>query len=220
MRTQEMYIYGFGGISLELAEIMTSRGGNVSGFVVDSQYLTESIKRNTTNIPVISFDDLANHSGNNGITAAISLGEPFHREKLSLRLESCGIDESGMNFAQYVSSYSSVGKGSILHIGSVVSSGCSVGKSCIINKNSIIGHDSAIGDYSVICPCVNIGGHVSIGRRSFVGIGASIRDRVKIGDNVIIGIGAVVTKDIESGYVAYGNPARIIRRNDTFRVFR
>lgn len=215
-----MYIYGFGGISLELAEIMTARGGNVAGFVVDSQYLTESIKRNPTNIPVISFDDLANHSGDDNITAAISLGEPLYREKLSLRLESCGIDESGMNFGEYVSSYSSVGKGTILHIGSVVSSNCNVGKSCLIEKNATIGHDTTIGDYSVICSYVSMGGHTSIGRRCFVGIGASIRDRVKIGDNVIIGIGAVVTKDIESGYVAYGNPARIIRRNDTFKVFK
>jgi maltose O-acetyltransferase len=32
---------------------------------------------------------------------------------------------------------------------------------------------------------------------------------IKIGDNVIIGAGSVVTKNIPSGYVAFGNPARV-----------
>ena len=34
---------------------------------------------------------------------------------------------------------------------------------------------------------------------------------VTIGDNVTIGAGSVVTKDIPSNTVAYGNPCRVVK---------
>lgn len=36
---------------------------------------------------------------------------------------------------------------------------------------------------------------------------------VTIGDNVVIGAGSIVTKDLPSNVVAYGNPCRVIREN-------
>lgn len=36
---------------------------------------------------------------------------------------------------------------------------------------------------------------------------------VTIGDNVVIGAGSIVTKDISSNVIAYGNPCRVIREN-------
>lgn len=43
--------------------------------------------------------------------------------------------------------------------------------------------------------------------------GAIIMPGVTIGDNVVIGAGSIVTKDIPSNMIAYGNPCRIIREN-------
>lgn len=45
-------------------------------------------------------------------------------------------------------------------------------------------------------------------------MGANIIDGIKIGENSIIGAGSLVTKDIPSGVVAYGNPCKIIRKNE------
>jgi len=50
-----------------------------------------------------------------------------------------------------------------------------------------------------------------IGENCFIGIGAIILPGVKIGDQVIIGAGSVVTKNVPSGVISAGNPARIIR---------
>ncbi|MCF6330766.1 MAG: hypothetical protein L3I99_04385 [Sulfurimonas sp.] len=50
-----------------------------------------------------------------------------------------------------------------------------------------------------------------IGKRCFIGSNAIIMPGLKIGDNVIVGAGAVVTKDIPSGCIAVGNPAKIIK---------
>lgn len=50
-----------------------------------------------------------------------------------------------------------------------------------------------------------------IGKNCFVGAQAIIMPGVRVGDSCIIGSGAVVTKDVPSGSIVAGNPARIIR---------
>ena len=52
---------------------------------------------------------------------------------------------------------------------------------------------------------------VHIGRNCWIGAGALIMPGVTIGDNTVIGAGSVVTRDIPSNCVAYGNPCRVIR---------
>lgn len=53
---------------------------------------------------------------------------------------------------------------------------------------------------------------VTIGDSVWIGGNATILPGVTIGDNVVIGAGSVVTRNIPSGVVAGGNPARIIKK--------
>jgi len=55
---------------------------------------------------------------------------------------------------------------------------------------------------------------VTIGRNCWIGGNVSLLPGVTLGDNVTIGSGSVVTHDIPSNHLAYGNPCRIIRRLD------
>ena len=52
---------------------------------------------------------------------------------------------------------------------------------------------------------------VHIGKNCWLGAGVIVMPGVTIGDNTVIGAGSVVTKDIPSGVVAYGNPCRVVR---------
>lgn len=52
---------------------------------------------------------------------------------------------------------------------------------------------------------------VKIGINCWIGAGTVILPGVSIGDNTVIGALSVVTRDIESDCVAYGNPCRVIR---------
>ena len=54
---------------------------------------------------------------------------------------------------------------------------------------------------------------VTRGNNCWIGGSVSILPGVSIGDNVAIGAGSVVVKDIPSGSVAVGNPAKIIKEN-------
>jgi len=53
---------------------------------------------------------------------------------------------------------------------------------------------------------------VTIGNNVWIGGSVTILAGVTIGDNVTIGAGSVVVKDVPSGVVVAGNPARIIKK--------
>lgn len=89
-----------------------------------------------------------------------------------------------------------------------------IGNNCYIADN--------VGIYAVGHPTdrllrrvdIEYGAPVVIGDDVWIGGHSVINPGVTIGDNVVIGSGSVVTRDIESGVVAAGNPCRVIREID------
>ena len=59
-------------------------------------------------------------------------------------------------------------------------------------------------------------GRVTIGNKVFIGANSVVLPGTTIGDNVIIGAGSVVTKDVPSGQVFAGNPARYLCDTEDF----
>ena len=53
---------------------------------------------------------------------------------------------------------------------------------------------------------------IHIGNTVWIGAGVIVLPGVTIGDDTVIGAGSVVTKDIPSGVVAFGNPCRVMRK--------
>ena len=53
---------------------------------------------------------------------------------------------------------------------------------------------------------------VTIGDNVWLGGGVVVLPGVSIGDDTVVGAGAVVSRDLPSGVVAVGSPARIVRR--------
>ena len=89
-----------------------------------------------------------------------------------------------------------------------------------------------IGEHTMLGPCVTIATAthplstvlrqkgaqynkpVHIGNNCFIGSGVTILPGVSIGDDTVIEAGSVVTKDIPSSSLAYGNPCRVVRTLD------
>lgn len=118
------------------------------------------------------------------------------------------------------------------------------GNNCEVNMNCIFLDDNkiTIGDNALIAPNVNIytafhptntidrfgepkkdgsfefcktqSAPVTIGNNVWIGGSVVIMPGVEIGNNVVIGAGSVVTKDIPSNKIAYGNPCQIIKENN------
>ncbi len=85
----------------------------------------------------------------------------------------------------------------------VVNHGTVIGNNCVLRQSTTIGNKKlADGSYS---ECPKIGNYVDIGANVVI-IGP-----VKIGDHAVIGAGSVVVKDVPTGAVVAGNPAKVIR---------
>jgi sugar O-acyltransferase (sialic acid O-acetyltransferase NeuD family) len=113
-----------------------------------------------------------------------------------------------------ISSTTSIANGVVINSLVSIAHNSVIEKFVTINRNVSIGHDTKIGEYSTINPGANIAGFVSIGRMCQIGLGVNIIDNITIGENTIIGAGSLVTKDIPSNVIAYGNPCKIIRKNE------
>jgi maltose O-acetyltransferase len=99
---------------------------------------------------------------------------------------------------------------------------------CIGESSKIVCHAPiTIGD-DFLSSCglyINSGGHdvntlfpnssaIQIGNRVWCGMRVTICSGVSIGDDVVIGAGSIVTKSIPSGYLAYGVPAKPVKKID------
>jgi len=80
-----------------------------------------------------------------------------------------------------------------------------------IDHYAHIGHNCTVGENAIITARTVMCGGSSIGANSWSGVGVIIKEKVSVGDDVTIGLGSVVLKDVPSGAVMAGNPAKVIR---------
>jgi acetyltransferase-like isoleucine patch superfamily enzyme len=112
-----------------------------------------------------------------------------------------------------VSNHAKIGEGVLLEAFTKVANGVVMGNHCIVNSFSAINHDQKIGENVLIAGNVSMAGR-EIGSNTVVADGASIAFKRTVGRCCIVGDGAVVTKDLPDNVIAYGNPARVVRKND------
>lgn len=105
-----------------------------------------------------------------------------------------------------------IGEGIQILAGAKVISKTKIGNYCIINTGASVDHECILEDGSEVGPGAVLCGCVYIGENSWVGANATVLPRIKIGANSVVGAGAVVTKDIPSGVVVIGNPARELNK--------
>lgn len=89
----------------------------------------------------------------------------------------------------------------------------SIGDNCTLAPGvRLIAHDASTKQFLGYTKI----GKIMIGENCFIGDSVTILPCVTIGSRSIIGAGSVVTKDIPSGMVAVGNPARILCTVDEY----
>ncbi len=87
-----------------------------------------------------------------------------------------------------------------------------IGDDVTITNSTILAHDASTKLYFGKSKV----GKVKIGNRVFIGYGSIVLCNVRIGDDVIVAAGSVVTKDIPSGSIVAGNPAKVIGKTSEY----
>lgn len=97
---------------------------------------------------------------------------------------------------------------------SVIAPYTEIGFGVNIGRNCSVGHHNILNEFCSINFGTNLAGYSEIGESTMIGPGCTIFTGVKIGENTVIGGGSVVTKDIPSNVIAYGNPCKVIKSLD------
>lgn len=112
-----------------------------------------------------------------------------------------------------ISKDAKLGEGILIECGCLVTPNPIIGNNVVINTGSQVNHDNIVEDHVYIASGVVLSGGVRIGSNTLLDDGVIVTLGRKVDKNCIIGAGAIVTKDIVENSVAYGNPAKIIRKN-------
>jgi acetyltransferase-like isoleucine patch superfamily enzyme len=78
-------------------------------------------------------------------------------------------------------------------------------------------HDGGVWVMRREFPNIDVFGTIEIGSNVFIGLNAILMPGIRIGDDCVIGAGSVVVKDVPSGTVAAGVPARPLRTLAEYR---
>jgi sugar O-acyltransferase (sialic acid O-acetyltransferase NeuD family) len=203
--TKYMYLYGAGGHSKVITDILNSLNIQVIG-MFDDNPAQAKFKAMEIRDGIDSFG-----SGFPKLDAPliISVGDNFRRSQIALAINTTY--GKAIHSTAIISNLSSIGSGTVVLHGAIVQAGTKVGKHVLINTAASVDHDNVIGDYAHISPHATLCGHVQVGEGTHIGAGAVVIPSIRIGKWCKVGAGAVVIRDIPDFATAVGNPAKVIK---------
>jgi sugar O-acyltransferase (sialic acid O-acetyltransferase NeuD family) len=203
-------LIGAGGHAGVVADALRRQGQTIAAICVE-----QGAGGVFAGLPVQDFAALPGLRAAGYIDAHVAIGQPMARARLGALLVAQGFRlASIVHPAACVSDSAIVADGVFIAAGAIVGPGARVGARAIINHRCSLDHDAEVGADAHLAPGVVTGGYARIGARCWIGLGTVLRDRVDIGDDSFIGAGSLVLRPVPAGVLAFGQPARVVRRLD------
>ena len=153
---------------------------------------------------------------------SITISSPKIRRFISSKLLNNNILDWSIHYKNFIKMNNvKIGNGYLISPFVTFTSNIVIGKYFHANLYSYVEHDCIIGDFVTFAPGVKCNGNIIIQDEVFIGSGAIIKNGTKtkpivIGKGSIIGAGAVVTKSVPEYSVMVGNPAKKIKKKNSF----
>jgi sugar O-acyltransferase (sialic acid O-acetyltransferase NeuD family) len=205
LATDYMYLYGAGGHSRVITDILNSLDISVIGLFDDNPpdarirgiEVRDGIRLLGEGFPKLD------------APLIISVGNNSRRAEIASLIDATY--GRAIHKTAIISSKATIGFGTVVLQGAIVQAGAKIGEHVLVNTAASIDHDNIIGNYAHISPHATLCGHVEVGEGTHIGAGAVVIPSIRIGRWCTIGAGAVVIRDIPDFATAVGNPARVIK---------
>jgi UDP-N-acetylbacillosamine N-acetyltransferase len=210
---EKLVIWGAGSTALIVADMIRLRDQyEISGFLdsvnpkrAQTKFCDASILGGEEQL-----DDLL-QQGVNHLICAISIGRV--RLQLTELARAKGFQLAAAIHPQtIIASGVTIGAGTFIMAGAVVMPGSRLGENVIISTCASVDHECNIADGAWINDGVHLGGRVIVEQAATVEIGAIVAGQLRIGADSVVGAGSLVLNDIPNGVLAYGRPAKVIRK--------
>ena len=211
-------VIGGGGHAKMVIESLRLAGDFEPCAVLDRRMLTRG--EEVSGVPVWGDDRLIADVRRRGIryfaVGLGSVGDPGPRRRLFEQALAAGLEPATVIHPSAVcSSLVDLEAGVQLLPACVVNAGARIGANTIVNSGAIVEHDCVVGAHVHIATGAVLAGAVQVGWGAHIGAGAVVRQQICIGCEAVVGAGAVVVKNVSSGDVVAGVPARPLRRTRT-----
>lgn len=208
----DIIIVGCGGFGREVAAILKAINTrqsrwNLLGFVDDAPTAQDMERVESLGSRVLGPTSEAT-SLPSGTHAVIGIGSPQVRAALSERLDGHVSWATLVHPDATVGQECTLGEGTILAPGARVSTNVHLGRHVHLDQNVTVGHDSRLEDFVRVNPLGCVSGSVTLETGSLVGAAAVVLQGRRVGRDALIGAGSCVTRDVDSGTVVKGVPAR------------
>ncbi|MFI5937448.1 NeuD/PglB/VioB family sugar acetyltransferase [Actinoplanes sp. NPDC051494] len=210
----DLIIVGAGGFARETAAAAVAAGRRVLGFADDDPALHGTVR---SGLPILG--GVAEVVGTYDAAVVVCVGNPRDYTARKRIVDRLGLTPDRyatvIHPAASLGSGSVVGPGSVLLAGTVLTADVVVGSHVAVMPQAVLTHDDRVLDYATIASGVRLGGGAVLDTGAYVGSGALIREGVTVGAWSLVGMGSVVLRDIPSGEVWAGNPARLLRSSSS-----
>jgi sugar O-acyltransferase (sialic acid O-acetyltransferase NeuD family) len=209
----QLLVLGAGALARVCAEVAESSGATVLGYLDDNPQMRGTLINGK---PVLGALDSWESAGGPHAKMVLGIGNNMSRASLVARLRIPASRLANViHRSATIMPTARIGVGNAILPYSYLAPGVVVGSHVIINNGVTVDHDCVIEDFASISPGSSFGGRVHIGKGVFAGVGVIFKPRVVVGEGSIIGAGAAVVSDIPPHSLAYGVPARVVRKAES-----
>lgn len=199
----DLYLAGAGGVGREALDVALACGVSVVAFLDD-----ELAGQTVRGLPV-----LAPSQAPRGEAYLIGIANPAVRARLSGLLDSRGLTAVTLIHPRAgVGPETRLAAGCLVHANAYISSSVSIGAHCQVHYNATVGDGATLDERVSVYPGAHVAGSVRLAADVTVGSNAVVLDGLTVGLGSFVGAGAVVTRDVPSGLVVIGSPARPLKK--------
>jgi sugar O-acyltransferase (sialic acid O-acetyltransferase NeuD family) len=213
--TEPIVIVGAGGFGREVIDVIDAINAEADATVWDvlgvvddapSEVNLERLERRGT--PFLGGTDKP-LVWPNPVHYVVGIGNPRARRMIADRYDEANLRAATLLHPTVTRGFDvRIGEGSVICAGVRLTTNIDVGRHVHLNLNVTVGHDTTVRDFVSVNPLASISGDCTLEAGVLIGVSGVVLNGLTVGDGATVGGSACVVRDVPSGVVVKGVPAK------------